>query len=211
MIWQIGVRDSNLPKCTPPKNFPPLELPSTSFSIDTVCASCCYGHCAVDIANISIHSIANSHLLLKLDNKDIHLPFVWQRHSFLSIGDFNPSQSIPTRLPDTDHLTKRSSSRESWKKPWCQRSSIVMEIMIIMIIVHDHRWPLMIIKRQSLNATQRRRTLAITQCLVQHLNWVFSESVFWWICCPYWLQKSQFVVHIGCISITSLHLCPNTF
>ena len=146
----------------PSQNFPPLELPSTSFWIDTVCASCCYGHCAVDIANISIHSIANSHLLLKLDNKDIHLPFVWQRHSFLSIGDFNPSQSIPTRLPDTDHLTKRSSLRESWKKPWCHRSSIVMKIMIILtIIVHDYQWPPMIIKRQSLNATQRRRTLAI--------------------------------------------------
>ena len=146
----------------PSQNFPPLELPSTSFSIDTVCASCCYGHCAVDIANISIHSIANSHLLLKLNNKDIHPPFVLQRHSFLSIGDFNPSQSIPTRLPDTDHLTKWSSSRESWKKPWCHRSSIVMKIMIILtIIVHDYQSLPMIIKRQSLNATQRRRTLAI--------------------------------------------------
>ena len=108
----MGVRDSDTPQMHPSQNFPPLELPSTSFSIDTVCASCCYGHCAVDIANISIHSIANSHLLLKLDNKDIHLPFVCQRHSFLSIGDFNPSQSIPTRLPDTDHLTKRSSLLE---------------------------------------------------------------------------------------------------
>ena len=137
MIWQMGVRDSSTPQCTPPKNFPPLELPSTSFWIDTVCASCCYGHCAVDIANISIHSIANSHLLLKLDNKDIHLPFVCQRHSFLSIGDFNPSQSIPTRLPETDQGTKRSSLRESWKKPWCHRSLIVIKIMIIMIILQD--------------------------------------------------------------------------
>ena len=187
----------------------PLELPSTSFSIDTVCASCCYGHCAVDIANISIHSIANSHLLLKLDNKDIHLPFVWQRHSFPSIGDFNPSQSIPTRLPDTDHLTKWSSSRESWKKPWCHRSLIVTKIMITMIILQDHQWPLMIIKRQSLNATQRRRTLAITQCLVQHLLSVFWERSL--LNLLYLLAVLITVcLHIGCISITSLHLCPNT-
>ena len=164
MIWQMGVRDSNTLYAPLPKTFHPLNCLAPHFQLTPFVPPVVTG-----IAQLTLPTFLStlSQILIYSWNWTIKISIC---HLF---GNATPSFLLETsthlnpfqpdfQSPDTDHLTNRSSLRESWKKPWCHRSSIVMKIMIILtIIVHDYQWPLMIIKRQSLNATQRRRTLAI--------------------------------------------------